>query len=79
MLAISKEVLISELETAQKYIVTWIDRCKGEVPGYDTPVTSDQIAEQAEVFVRELCAELRIIGGKCDLLSEVILEGFVQK
>lgn len=79
MLPISKEVLLDELEAAQRYLTKWIDKSKAGIPGYDLAATGlSGPEESAELFIRELCSELRIVAGKCELLSEVVLEGFLQ-
>jgi len=73
MLAISREVILGELIQARSWLDKWIQIVEAGVPGIDIPVTG-MIEDGSEQFVRGLCAELRIIAGKCDNLATVVMD-----
>jgi hypothetical protein len=77
MMTISRDVLLKELETAREYLDKWITKVNEGIPGIDIPAAGDA-EEHIDVFVRELCGELRIISGKCDNLAEVVIDTILQ-
>ena len=76
MLTVSSEVLIAELKTAQDYLAKWVSAVEQGIPGIDTPATGTS-DENLEAFIRELCGELRVVAGKCDSLSEIVLDSLL--
>jgi hypothetical protein len=78
MLTVSRDVMLEELQTASSYLQKWIVKLNTQgIPGIDTPITGT--SDEAFVdFIRELCGELRVVSGKCDSLSEVVLDCLLQ-
>jgi hypothetical protein len=78
VLTVSRDVMLEELQTAVSYLNKWITKLNEQgIPGVDTPVTGT--SDEALVdFIRELCGELRVVSGKCDSLSEVVLDTLLQ-
>lgn len=78
---ISRQVMISELESVQSLIGSWVAVLKGEaaapgmgmegVPHEDYPAPRDKQIE----FYQQLAGELVICAGKCETLADVIHNG----
>lgn len=71
-LPVSPDVILQELTTAKVILEKW-EKILNEVgvPGTDVPGGEDQLDD----FSRELCGELRLVGGKCNNLADTIVEG----
>jgi len=68
MLPVSPDLIHDELESAKKILEKWIEKVKAGLPVVDNP--GDEM--QLDLFIRELCGELRVCAGKCGNLSEVL-------
>ena len=69
MLPVGPDLISSELDSAKKILEKWIERVNAGMPVIDQPGNDHQL----ELFVQELCGELRIVAGKCGNLAEVLL------
>jgi hypothetical protein len=80
MLPLSKEVLVEELDTAQRYLTRLLARVQEDVSEHTyLPSGLDDGGEQQQaLFIRQMCTELRIVGAKCDSLAEIVMETFFQ-
>lgn len=69
MLPVSPDLISEELESAKKTLEKWLEKVNAGLPVVDQPGDEHQL----DLFVRELCGELRIVAGKCGNLAEVLL------
>lgn len=67
-LALSRELLVGELQTASGVLDKWVQRFKGAVPGVDSPAPPEDVLD----YFREFQAELSIVSAKCDALVSLL-------
>jgi len=71
MIAISKELLNTQIDVAQRLLKKWQDKLAQGIPGIDLPA-DDFTSEQ---FTREMVAEFLVVAGMFETLATVINEG----
>lgn len=72
ILAVSPDVIHSELEAAQAIISKWRERVSNGIPGVDLHAEDEAFAR----FLSEFCGELLLVAGKCQTLSGIVGEGY---
>ncbi len=75
MLPISTEVLLEELDSAQRYLARMLETFRSGVEYPQTGLSADEPLDMLRI--RQLCAELKVVAAKCDSLSEIVMEALV--
>lgn len=68
MIAISKEVLMEEINLAQRILKKWEAKVAQGVPGEDIP--GDELS--ADAYLREFVAEFLLVAGKLENMANII-------
>ena len=71
MVVVSKEVINTEIDVAQRLLKKWQEKLAQGYPGQDFPAEDFN----ADLFAREMVAEFLIIAGEMETLANVIAEG----
>ena len=67
-LPVTQDVILSELDSAQKILAKWHAAAKEGIPGVDVPGPQDSM----EDYLRSFCGELLLVAGKCETLANLL-------
>ena len=71
VLAISPDVLHSELEAMEAVLAKWRNAVSNGIPGLDVPSSDEHALAR---FLTELGGELLLVAGKCETVAGIVTE-----